>query len=345
MGKSLKSRLVRNPYEVLEISPTARLEVISAAHKALKSVFAPNKGGSPDILSRVEEAYKLLTDTEAKAKFDAERLNLVDKQIGDHKILSVIAEGGFGTTYKAEDQICGGVDCIKDCSNVSSEYWFILEREFNTIRDMSHPGLPIMRRMYKMDDGRLAIVMSYIPGKTLEQIVEKTGKLDPEHVAWIAERILNTLKYLHFHGVVHGDLKPQNIIIKPKEHAVVLIDFGLALVKPKADDESLGFTEEFAPPEEMAGGTLVPESDLYSLGMTMVYALGGGMDAVKKIEVPDSVPNALCDFVLRLLVRDVAERPHWGKEDLCETISEVRKKAFGRVRSDMKALPAFIDEE
>ena len=60
--------------------------------------------------------------------------------------------------------------------------------------------------------------MSYVPGPTLEQIVEKVGKLDAETVAWIVDRLLNALLYLHHHGVIHrGYIKPQNVIVQPED--------------------------------------------------------------------------------------------------------------------------------
>ncbi|MBI3632933.1 MAG: serine/threonine protein kinase [Candidatus Vogelbacteria bacterium] len=271
--------------------------------------------------------------------------SLVGKVIGGHKVTKLIAEGGFGKTYKAEEIETGDIDCIKDCSNVTAEYAFVLKQEYKAARNLRHPGLPIMRRIEPTTDGKYALVMSYIRGKTLEQWVEKFGRLDPEHVAWITERTLHVLKYLHYHGVVHGDIKPQNIIIMPKEHQIVLIDFGLAMVKPKSGDENMGWTEAYAPPEQLEGKVLLPESDLYSLGKTMIYALSGSEKAVAKLKVPDEVPVPMCNFVKKLIVRDLNDRPNWQKEDLTKTIVQVRMDSFKRTASGMKPLPAWLDED
>ena len=86
---------------------------------------------------------------------------------------------------------------------------------------------------------------------------------------------------------------------------------------------------------ERKGSPLLPESDLYSLAVTMIYALGGDIEAKR---VPASVPDSLCDFIKKLLVRDVLNRPNWQKEDLCETISKIRQKEFGRKGSNMKPI-------
>src|SRR5205814_52672 len=98
---------------------------------------------------------------------------------------------------------------------------------------------------------------------------------DPEHVAWITERILNILKYLHMHGVVHGDLKPNNVIIQTESHTVTLVDYGLSAARPTSATQVKGYTPHFAAPEQIAGGSLLPETDLFGLGMTLVFALGG----------------------------------------------------------------------
>ena len=180
--------------------------------------------------------------------------------------------------------------------------------------------------------------MSYIPGPTIEKIVEKNTKIDPENVCWITERILNALMYLHYHGAVHGDVKPQNIIVQPESHQLTLVDYGLSLIRPTRDSEVKGYTPYFASPEQEQGLTLLPESDFYSLGMTMIYMLGG--DVTRK-RVPTNIPNPLCDFIKSLIIRDVLGRPRWDKINLIEKLQEVRNKSFGRVCSYGKKIPGF----
>lgn len=228
--------------------------------------------------------------------------------------------------------------CIKDCSNVSISDTGILIEECKALWDLRHYALPAMRDLIRLDDGRVFLVMSYIPGPTWEKEVKNRGALDPESVAWITERILNALNYIHRHGVVHGDVKPQNIIVQEDKHMAVLVDFGLSAVKPTRDSETKGFTPYFAPPEEIAGKPLLPESDYYGLGMTMIYALAGGPEFVVRKQVPYNVPDEMCDFVKRLIARDINSRPQYGKEDLCDTIVELRKKVFGRRRSGLKPI-------
>jgi len=317
-------------YEILEVSPRARREVIDAAHKALLQIYHPDKTGNDRVAKSIGEAYQTLKDEKARRKYDRERDKDGGKIIGDYRILDLIAEGGFGKTYRGEHVLLGTPVCIKHASHVSPQDEMILMEEAKAIWDLRHYAIPSIRNILKLDDGSLALVMSYVPGPTLDQITEKNGNLDAETVCWITERILNALRYLHFHGVVHGDVKPQNVIVQPDSHTVVLVDYGLSLIRPAADSSSKGYTPFYAPPEQIGGMTLLPESDLYSLGMTMIAALGGDLGRKR---VPEDVPDQVCTFIRSLVAHDILDRPRWDRDDLVEELQRVRKKAFGRTSS------------
>lgn len=327
-------------YQVLEVNPRARTSVIDAAYRALMKEHHPDVGVSAHGVRarQLNEAHDTLIDSSARKAYDDGRKSGVGKTVGAYKLLSQIAEGGFGRTYKAEHTVLKELTCIKDCFNISNEDTAMLIDECKVLWDLRHYALPAMRDLIQTEDGRVLLVMSYIPGPTLEQEVKKKGALDPEAVAWITERMLNALNYIHRHGVVHGDFKPQNIIVQEEKHMSVLVDFGLSVVKPTSLSESKGYTPYFAPPEEVAGKPLIPESDYYSLGMTMIYALSGGPEYVERKMVPSNVPDEMCKFIKRLITRDVNARPQYGKEDLCDTIVELRKRVFGRHRSGMKPI-------
>ena len=329
-------------YRVLELSERARPSVVQAAYRALmKEVHPDHNNGDEALAKRVIEAYETLSDPDKKAKYDSDARVAKGTVIGNYRILEEIAAGGFGTTYLGEHLLAGEPVCVKHCHHVSSAYEATLVEEAKAVWDLRHHSLPVMRDFLRMDDGSLALVMSYIPGPTLEQIVNKVGRLEPEHVAWITERVLNALMYLHYNGVVHGDIKPQNIIVQPASHQIVLVDFGLSMVKPTRDSDPKGYTPVFSPPEQLSGSPLVPESDFYSLGMTMLYALSGSPEAALGLRVPTDVPDPLCAFVKRLLVRSVRERPNWKDENLFESFQRVREESFGRGNSNMKPIPGF----
>jgi len=331
--------LVLPHYRILEVSPQASQVVIRAAYHALAGVHHPDKGGDKDAFDAITKAYKVLSSPAEREKYDlAARSKTAGTILGNYRVLDLIAEGGFGSTYKGEQTINDEPVCIKHCSQVSAAHDAVLIAEAKAIWDLRHHALPAMRDMHRLEDGSLALIMSYIPGLTLEQLVEKVGKIEPESVAWIVDRILNALLYLHHHGVVHGDIKPQNIIVQPDIHAVVLVDFGLSMVKPAPKAKAMGYTPFFAPPEQLAGKTLLPESDFYSLGMLMIYALSGNMKAVEQLKVPASVPGPISDFVKSLIAHDILARP---RGDLFNMFRDIRQKAFGRTWTGMKPIPGL----
>lgn len=326
-----------DPYKTLEVDNRASADVIKAAYHALAKIYHPDHGGDAKRLKGINEAYAILSHEDKREEYDDARQDKSGVTMGNYKVLEAIAEGGFGVTYKGEHTLTKDPVCIKHCSMISSAHDDVLIQETKSIWDLRHFSLPVMRDLQRLDDGSLALIMSYIPGPTLEQLVEKAGKIEPESVAWITERILNALLYLHHHGVIHGDIKPQNVIIQPENHSVVLVDFGLAMVKPGGSAKAMGYTPVYAAPEQIAGKTLLPASDYYSLGMLMIYALNGGKKVEKKV-VPTTVPNAMSSFISTLTRTDVLSRP---QKDLFDDFVAVRRESFGRIRSGMKNIPGF----
>lgn len=322
-------------YSNLQVSSRAETEVIHAAYRALAKIYNTD----PAKLKTLNESKTVLLDDKLRGEYDQELQHKSGKIIGQYRVIRKIAEGGFGITYLGEHITLGTPVCIKHASKVSPLDEQLMFEEARSIWDLRHFGMPSIRDIIKLPDGSVCLVMSYIPGMTLHSIVEsyvkKKKNIDPEHVAWITERVLNVLRYLHFHGVVHGDVKPQNIIVQLDSHQVVLVDYGLSLVKPSHDSKNKGYTPFFAPPEQVAEDTLLPESDFYGLGMSMIFALGGDIESKS---VPASTPQPMCDLIKRFVAYDVLSRPNWGKEDLCETIQRVRKDSFGRAVSNMKPL-------
>ncbi|MDP2667694.1 MAG: protein kinase, partial [Nitrosopumilaceae archaeon] len=149
----------------------------------------------------------------------------------------------------------------------------------------------------------------------------------PEEVCWITQRLLNALHYLHNKGVVHGDVKPPNVIIQPSEHNAILVDYGLSSLLPTRKTKAIGYTPIFVAPEIEEGNPPLPESDFYSLGLTIIYALGG--DPVAKT-YPSHVPKKIQEFCNDLIRYNPVDRPNWDKEDLVAKLSDVRQEVFGR---------------
>ena len=108
-----------------------------------------------------------------------------------------------------------------------------------------------------------------------------------------------------------------------------MVDYGLSTLKPKSKTKTLGCTEAFAAPEQLAGRPPIPETDIFGLGMTMVYALGGN---IKSGVYPTSVPVELQEYFNQMIVRDPRKRPQ-SADELIKPLSKLREDLFGRKSS------------
>ena len=255
--------------------------------------------------------------------------------IGNYEVIKQIGEGGCARTYLARHVFLGEPACLKQNLEITKEEEEALLKEARVLWHIHHYSLPTLRDYIKCDDGSFVLVMSFIKGKDLYKIIEEDFPegIDPEHVCWMTQRLLNALHYLHFHGIIHGDVKPQNIIVKPEDHNAVLVDYGLASVRPRSRPPSPGCTPAFAAPEQLAGMPPIPETDLYGLGTTMIFALGGNI--VGKI-FPSHVHPLIKEFFDRLVLHDPMKRPKTASE-LIKPLSDIREKVFGR-RTSSKEL-------
>ena len=257
--------------------------------------------------------------------------------IGNYKILKELGEGGCATTYLAEHIVLGEKACVKKNLKLSEKEEQALLQEARLLWHVHHHSLPTLRDVVRFDDdGSYLLIMTYIEGKDLYKLIKEDHPdgLDPEHVCWIMQRLLNALHYLHFYGIIHGDVKPQNIIVKPKEHNAVLVDFGLSTVRPKRISETPGYTPAFAAPEQVAGKPPIPETDLFGLGASMIFSLGGNF--IGKTH-PYSVPKPLQEFLNQCVRHDPKKRPK-NASDLIAPLSDLREKLFGRRSSERKTL-------
>lgn len=260
-------------------------------------------------------------------------------RLGNYRIVRQIGEGGFARTYEAEHVLLGTKACIKQNINVSDLDTEVFRQEAALLWDINHHSLPAMKDFFEVGDGSHALVMTYVEGKTLDKIVEERkeqGKaIHPEDVCWIMQRLFQALHYLHSYGIVHSDVKPQNVIVQPEMHNAVLVDYGLSVFRPKRDSMPMGYTAAYAAPELLEGKPPIPESDLYGAGLVMLYALGG--DIMAKT-YPKHVPEPIKEFCDELLRYDPMERPNWEKEDLVKKLSDVRQEVFGRRHSGRTSL-------
>ena len=136
--------------------------------------------------------------------------------IGEYEVLKKIGEGNFGRTFVGRHRRLGIPACIKQERTGDPAYMALFRQEALLLARVHHVSLPAFRDYLELPDFGQIIVMSFVAGEDLRKKVEAEGPIDDEHIAWILQRTLEALSYLHFQGIVHCDVKPENIILHLK---------------------------------------------------------------------------------------------------------------------------------
>lgn len=204
-----------------------------------------------------------------------------------YRIDDLLGCGGFGAVYKAVDMHLGIIVAIKENLEFSTTKQFLTEAKL--LANLSHPSLPRVYD-YFTQNGKQYLVMEYIEGKTLDEIVKEKGRLNEEEVLNLFKDIFDAVSYLHSQNppIIHRDIKPQNIIITPQGRAV-LVDFGIAKIGGLGKlTSTIGRqfgSVGFAPLEQYEGRGMTDErTDIYALGATLYFSLTGQipLDAVER---------------------------------------------------------------
>jgi len=182
-----------------------------------------------------------------------------------------------------------------------------IANEAEILKNVQHKSLPVLLDSFQLDDGRKANVMRRIEdGYDLYSLREYFPEgLNQKHVCWVLERLLSVLGFLHINNVVHGAIEPGNIIVTPENHNGFLIDFLLSIPDAASHNAKYVAVNDYSAPEIRAGVKPHPSSDMYSLGKSMVYLIGGDE---KTLEFPSDVDPTIVRFIRGFLKSDPAKR-------------------------------------
>ncbi len=283
---------------------------------------------------------------------------------GRYEIQAVVGTGGMAVVYRAWDKIekrTVAIKVLRPEYEQDAEFVRRFSREAEAAAKMSHENIVNLLDVGKDNDMRY-IVMEYVPGKTLKDLIRERGRIAPDTAVRMVIRILAAVDHAHKNGIVHRDIKPQNILVDAKGK-VKVADFGIARLKTaqttRVDDKqnsALGSVHYFSP-EQASGEVADEKSDLYSVGVVLYEMLTGQVPfdgdtavsvALKHVseeprsmrELNPAISRALDEVVMRALAKDGARR----YQTAAEFAGDLRK-AVVHPRGGFVAYPVSREEQ
>ncbi|WP_086860628.1 serine/threonine-protein kinase [Streptomyces milbemycinicus] len=248
---------------------------------------------------------------------------------GRYRLVSRLGHGGMGTVWKAHDQVVDRDVAVKEPrvpetlpEGERQKVYQRMQREARAAARIDHPSVVSVYDV-AVEDGRPWLVMELVRGDSLADRLAE-GTLDPREAARIGVAVLGALTAAHEAGVLHRDVKPDNVLLGRNDR-VVLTDFGIAQVEGEQGLTETGAfvgSPEFIAPERVLGQRPGPESDLWSLGVVL-YAAVEGMSPFRRSHAPATLQailsaepqtpargsGALGTLIMQLLRKDAAARP------------------------------------
>jgi serine/threonine-protein kinase len=208
-----------------------------------------------------------------------------------YKIVRLLGEGGMGCVYMGEQQLGTttrkvAVKTLHKHLSHDPSIKARFQREVGTVAALEHPNTIQVFDFGTMDDGTLYIVMEFVQGRSVADILEKDGAMPPARVANIMRQVIGSLEEAHNHGIVHRDLKPDNVILCERagqKDWVEVLDFGIAKRSNEHDPNEAKLTQQgmvlgtppYMSPEQFTGEPVDVRSDIYALGVMAYEMLTG----------------------------------------------------------------------
>jgi serine/threonine protein kinase/alpha-tubulin suppressor-like RCC1 family protein len=200
----------------------------------------------------------------------------------EYECVGELGRGGMAIVYHARDRELNrevAVKVVRTRYAHDQEAVARLAREARTVAHLEHPNIVALHAVKRLSDDSLALVMQLVPGKTLKQTLRDEGAFTPDRVERVLRDIARGLSYAHARGIVHRDVKPENIFLDAASGRALLSDFGVAISREAdtsltATGTAIG-TPTYMSPEQIDGARVDGRSDLYSLGLVAWEMLTG----------------------------------------------------------------------
>ena len=264
---------------------------------------------------------------------------------GRYVLAHLLGSGGMAEVYLAHDEVLGRNVALKILGGrhaESEEFVERFKREARSAASLSHPNIVQIFDQGRAQDGTYYIAMEYVPGGTLKEHIKENGPLGPRRAAAVAVQIAEALEVAHRRGVIHRDIKPQNVLVSASGD-IKVADFGIARAAAAtaiSHTSAVLGTAKYMSPEQAMGKPATPASDLYSLGVVLYEMLTGevpyeadtpigiAMQHVKEPprppkELRPEIPEQVNALVVRLLAKDPADR-YTSAAELLTDLDRVR---------------------
>ncbi len=193
---------------------------------------------------------------------------------GRYRVVALLGRGGMGEVYRADDIKLGQPVALKFVrGHLSPELRERLYSEVRLGRQVSHPSVCRLYDVVEVE-GQTVLAMEYVDGEDLASLLGRIGRLPADKALDITRDLCAGLVAMHDKGILHRDLKPGNVMIDGRGHAR-LTDFGVAMAMTAPGESSIAGTPAYMAPEQLAGGRLTPQADLYAFGLIAYEAITG----------------------------------------------------------------------
>ncbi len=279
-----------------------------------------------------------------------------------YQIVKTLGEGGMANVYLAYDTILNRNVAVKILrGDLANDEKFVrrFQREALSASSLSHPNIVEMYDVGE-DDGQYYIVMEYVPGKTLKQLLKKRGHLTITEVVDIMLQLSDAMANAHTSYIIHRDIKPQNVMIL-ENGLIKVTDFGIAMALNSTQltqTNSVMGSVHYLPPEQANGKGSTIRSDIYSMGILMYELLTGILPykgdnaveiALKHLKEPlpsvrDSLPN-LPQSLENVIIKSTAKNPKNRYKDAKEMYDDLKTALDDSRRGEQKYIYPYPEDD
>lgn len=275
-----------------------------------------------------------------------------------YEILSLIGQGGMADVYKARDTILNRVVAIKVLRAKLSDDAMALvrfQREASAASRLSHPNVVDIYDVGEYE-GMHYIVMEFIRGRTLKELIAQRGALDVDEAIGVMKQLVSAINHAHEHKIIHRDIKPQNVLVKD-DGTIKITDFGIAVANGSVQltyNNTVMGSAHYLAPETTQGKEPNEQVDIYSLGIVFYELLTGHVPftgktpteiAIKHLRKPipyvrdfnPNIPQSVENIVLKATAKNLEDRYISCKEMLYDLIHclDPEYKNMSRIRVDV----------